>query len=346
MFIAGKYTLENLENVARGVDAAIFVFSEDDKSWYRDDLISTVRDNVLFEYGLFCGHLTKSNVCFCCIGKPKIASDLSGITYIDIEKRNQAEEDIKQWIESVSVQKLAIQSDYEIIERKSSSTLELMMKNLHLKVDEDIFTPCRVRESRYSRQEEYRNMFLSSSSIKIVDVNPEKLLIDIKDSICDNKELDMIREKTIQILIPGNEHYINMVNRLEEGGGTNPFRPLLSDLFNHATNIVRLKYINNLDGLEIKMHLFSCSCTFMIFDNFMLLSPYIHRAGRTSPTFIITRYENEKAFNDYDEYFNRLWNKSLSVEKDDVPDSIDRLQIKLDGFKEKLVTKKNELGLL
>ena len=66
------------------VDAAVLIFSEDDQVWYRGDLGSQPRDNVLIEYGLFLGRLGQPRVIFCVRGKPRIAQDLQGITFCNL----------------------------------------------------------------------------------------------------------------------------------------------------------------------------------------------------------------------------------------------------------------------
>lgn len=101
IFPLGTYTLEALINVSNIVDAAVFVFGEDDKSWYRDNTIMSVRDNVLFEYGLFSGKLSRNKVIFLCKGNPKIASDLVGITYGNLDRPLNAKHHIMTWINNI-----------------------------------------------------------------------------------------------------------------------------------------------------------------------------------------------------------------------------------------------------
>lgn len=104
LFVAGNYTWDNLINIAGKVDAAIFMFNAEDQTWYSDkcDLKKEVRDNVLLEYGLFVGILGKENVTFICKDKPKIATDLLGLTYLN---GNQTEYQIKpelsDWIAQI-----------------------------------------------------------------------------------------------------------------------------------------------------------------------------------------------------------------------------------------------------
>lgn len=74
IFIPGTNTIDSLIAISKRVQAAVFIFNADDKIWNDKSALEssdTVRDNVLFEYGLFMGALSKENVCFVCKGKPK-----------------------------------------------------------------------------------------------------------------------------------------------------------------------------------------------------------------------------------------------------------------------------------
>lgn len=104
VFRATNFTMENLINVADRVCAAIFIFNSDDETWYSSNNIKvgTTRDNVLFEYGLFMGKKGRNNVVFICKNKPKIASDLNGITYIDADKGEfHMKLELKDWLDSL-----------------------------------------------------------------------------------------------------------------------------------------------------------------------------------------------------------------------------------------------------
>lgn len=56
--------LDNLLEAARKFDFAVFVFQPDDISQMRDETVNTVRDNVVFELGLFIASLGKERVFF------------------------------------------------------------------------------------------------------------------------------------------------------------------------------------------------------------------------------------------------------------------------------------------
>lgn len=82
---ASSYTLDDLIAKASGVDFAAFIFAPDDVTQSRGKRKPTVRDNVLFEAGLFIGSLGRKRVFFV---KPRnrnvsLPSDLSGIKTID-----------------------------------------------------------------------------------------------------------------------------------------------------------------------------------------------------------------------------------------------------------------------
>src|SRR6478609_9307179 len=60
---AGQYNLEALLREAKGSDFGIFVFAPDDQLTIRSELFNVVRDNVLFELGVFIGILGRGR-CF------------------------------------------------------------------------------------------------------------------------------------------------------------------------------------------------------------------------------------------------------------------------------------------
>ena len=79
----GESTLNNLFKALEEYEFAIFVFGGEDKASIRNEQTSIVRDNVIFETGLFMGRLGKERVFFV---KPEkvdlhLPTDLMGITY-------------------------------------------------------------------------------------------------------------------------------------------------------------------------------------------------------------------------------------------------------------------------
>jgi len=79
---ASEYNLEALLREAWSSDFAVFVFVPDDQVVIRGEAFSVVRDNVLFELGLFIGVLGRDR-CLIVRGEEqamRLPSDLAGLT--------------------------------------------------------------------------------------------------------------------------------------------------------------------------------------------------------------------------------------------------------------------------
>ncbi|SMF90196.1 Predicted nucleotide-binding protein containing TIR-like domain-containing protein [Paenibacillus uliginis N3/975] len=98
IFRPGNYILDSLREVSGRIDAAILIFSEDDEVWYRNELQLTTRDNVVLEYGFFVSLLGRERTIICRRGKPRMATDLQGIIYCDLNREYKAENDLVQWL--------------------------------------------------------------------------------------------------------------------------------------------------------------------------------------------------------------------------------------------------------
>lgn len=86
-FDLSSNTIDALANKAKTVDFSLFIFSPDDIAIIRNQQKAIVRDNVLFELGLFIGALGKER---CFILKPRgvdlhFPTDLLGVTPADYE---------------------------------------------------------------------------------------------------------------------------------------------------------------------------------------------------------------------------------------------------------------------
>lgn len=86
-FKLSSTTVDDLAIKASSVDFALFVFSPVDLSVIRDKAEHVVRDNVIFELGLFIGSIGKDR---CFILKPRdqdmhFPTDLSGVNFADFE---------------------------------------------------------------------------------------------------------------------------------------------------------------------------------------------------------------------------------------------------------------------
>lgn len=90
LFPGGVVTWSQLLKKTADFDFALFIFSGDDQVTSRGQESLGVRDNVLIEYGLFVGALGHERVFFMFNrdARPKIASDLAGVTPLTYANRD------------------------------------------------------------------------------------------------------------------------------------------------------------------------------------------------------------------------------------------------------------------
>lgn len=104
-FNLSSNTLDNLIQKSKSVDFSVFIFSPDDLVIMREKEHSVVRDNVLFELGLFIGAIGKDR---CFIIKPRgielhFPSDLLSITPTDYEP-NRSDDNLTSSLTYASTQ--------------------------------------------------------------------------------------------------------------------------------------------------------------------------------------------------------------------------------------------------
>jgi CRP/FNR family transcriptional regulator, cyclic AMP receptor protein len=87
VFFAGGYSLEALEKAVAGSDFAVAIAQPDDMIVSRGTSSPTVRDNVLFELGLFMGKLTRYRTILVHprVKDLKLPSDLQGLSLLSYE---------------------------------------------------------------------------------------------------------------------------------------------------------------------------------------------------------------------------------------------------------------------
>jgi len=91
VFELSKTTIESLFEILGSVDFGVFVFTPDDLIKIRENSTATVRDNVLFEFGLFLGKLGRQRVFFIIPSEHELhlPTDLLGITPAKYESNRE-----------------------------------------------------------------------------------------------------------------------------------------------------------------------------------------------------------------------------------------------------------------
>ncbi|MCL2847477.1 MAG: nucleotide-binding protein [Firmicutes bacterium] len=136
VFTPGYSNLESLVSAIYGFDCAIFFFTCDDVVAKRDNIQNSVRDNILFEYGLFMGALGRDRVWFAYDLNDDVSNlptDIAGVCPMPFHSHNKnissavgvIATNIKQRAASFSInikefEKLENDKDYKkFIERKN-----------------------------------------------------------------------------------------------------------------------------------------------------------------------------------------------------------------------------------
>lgn len=126
-FSISSNNIDSLIEKAKTVDFAIFVFTPDDAATIRDQAKHVVRDNVLYELGLFTGTLGKER---CFIVKPRdvelhFPTDLLGLTPADYDG-NRSDGDLASAINSPCILIKKEITKYGLI----TSNIEIQKKQL------------------------------------------------------------------------------------------------------------------------------------------------------------------------------------------------------------------------
>lgn len=150
-------TVDSLLAKALLVDFAVFIFSPDDLSTIREQQSKVVRDNVIFELGLFIGTIGKER---CYIVKPRntelhFPTDLLGLTTADYEP-NRSDQDLPSalnfactQIKSVAKKNGLTQKSQTLIHKESRKAVSRPLNDLDIAVLKNLVTtvtsePCGI----------------------------------------------------------------------------------------------------------------------------------------------------------------------------------------------------------
>ena len=108
-FAMNDAVLDGLIKVGDTYDFALLLFGQDDCTMMGSNVVPTVRDNVIFELGLFMGRLGKGRALWVSPSGPKaphLASDLGGIVHLEIDEPDLADHAAIAQALTVTVDKL------------------------------------------------------------------------------------------------------------------------------------------------------------------------------------------------------------------------------------------------
>ena len=128
LFQPGDYILERLLEISLNVEAAIILFGDEDKAWYRKDAKVQPRDNVLIEYGIFASRLGRQRTIVCRTGDPKEASDLGGLIFAQLgttkAQISDAQAELQAWAQVLPTLAAETQKRNAERERANSGRLD------------------------------------------------------------------------------------------------------------------------------------------------------------------------------------------------------------------------------
>lgn len=184
VFQPGESTLQGLVAALDTYDLAVFVFAADDVAQIRESEYSVVRDNVIFEFGLFVGRLGTPR-CFFLVPRGDkrlhLPSDLLGITPLTYAHRP------KEWAAAVgpACRKIRAAVDEARQDRFSPAWLTYLLRGLrhtylhHLQEhDQESSPPVRVSIMTPSRTGSAKHPLLRITSADYLDEFDDQELSD------------------------------------------------------------------------------------------------------------------------------------------------------------------------
>lgn len=138
VFDPSSFTFATLAKKSKEVDFAVFVFNADDEIIIRNKDYSIVRDNVLFELGLFIGSLGIERCFFICPDTVKqsalrIPTDLSGITFCTFEQDRIAKSSLDAVSAACARIRMTIDGYLQSIQENNSDQSQSFSKESQIK---------------------------------------------------------------------------------------------------------------------------------------------------------------------------------------------------------------------
>lgn len=315
IFKPSEYTLEALEETLDCCEYGIFVFSPDDKLIIRNEEFDSVRDNILFEFGLFVGRLGRENTFFVTPRNNKkihLPSDLVGVTLLsyDVTRTdgnwnaalgpacNKIAKQIKNQ-ENAAVQ--IARNQYDIINDKYPFKRSIRyLDTACVFASRTSFDNCIGVQRIFSQAKEIKAMGISLNSIilnwgrndllRLIQNPTSKLMLLFLDPESDSTKMresdESLPQGTISQITRTN---LNIIKRLskEIGDDSNKLMYRLYDM---------TPYIN----------------MYIIDNKVIILQHYLSGLrGQEAPVFVIKDEGNESGlFNVYNALFKKTWEEA------------------------------------
>jgi hypothetical protein len=299
-FLPGTYTLDGLMEISREVEAAVFIFGEDDKVWYRTEESLQPRDNVLLEYGLFAGILGRERVLICRKGKARTPSNLEGIVHIDISdgKIESARGRMQAWLTRLDKN------------RGQLSHPMLAREYVRIVTDNRRILDAEYRERKYSAQYiDIIGMALSGALDELATDESHRMLRRI---LFDNAQVRLM------FLAPTSEYAKQRA--IEDGDSVEQLRLRLRGAVQRSVDVyVRLKKLFDNEGLkdktrmastgsfEIKMTDFCPHFTIFRTDNSILWGIYTASSMGLYSSVLQVNTSHDALFRQLQDHFNSVW---------------------------------------
>lgn len=315
IFKPSEYTLEALEEVLDCFEYGIFIFSPDDKLIIRNEEFYSIRDNILFEFGLFVGRLGRENTFFIIPrnnGKIHLPSDLVGVTLLSYDATRSdnnlnaalgpaCNKIVKQIRSSESAISQIARNQYDILNNKYPLKRSIRYLDTACVFDSRTsFDNCIGVQRLFSQASEIKAMGISLSSITLNwgRNNFTRLIKDSKSQISllfldPNSDSTKMRE--IDELLP--QGTISQVTQTN----LNIINQIIKELGNDQ-NRLRYRLYNKYPYINM----------YIIDNKIIILQHYLSGLrGQEAPVFIIRDEGNDNGlFRCYNALFQKTWEEA------------------------------------
>jgi hypothetical protein len=297
---AGTPFIYSVSEMSSICDFAVFIFNPDDKLNSRGGEFQSIRDNVLFEFGLFIGRIGYERT-FAITDQhtnPKIMSDYQGVTLI---KYDGSASDIKNSAHNVYLQLKYIINRLGTFEQNKSVEIKEDSKYKVVGID-------RIFETYEDAEPEILDDLKNSPGPIRLFLQIASQNIGVKGSLYDIVNILSSKQKEIRILHTDEHSPMFAKDRLL-ALGKNP-ETIITSIRHVYESLAKLE---EKEGSSVRQRIHHLSFIWRIyaFDNRLYLMPYFSEKDATKKSPVIRFIKREKSmYNTYIEWFDNQWERS------------------------------------